>query len=313
MPGLQFVTISSAKGPRRALFSSMTSTRAPSHAWENGDTRGVGRFNRIKVPSNMVLRGSSRVNRPSFLVIGFWAAMVLSCSGTMEIDDGGPLVGAPPLQVKIVAGPTILVDPSPNESRLIVTLSAVDSLAHRSWRPTRVVLQVDQGVLRELLVPPYACINPRGGGGSFPHNFSWWSCNSVLVTTVHVLTEPERAAMSTQVGAPIVETRIFSSLGLAQYTLRIPTGRTASTIAQRRASALAFAQRADIPDFVPICVGSDQIPPPPCPPWFLTVAVPFALESSGSGDSLSLHHGSRVRVTYVDALGKVYVAELNIP
>ncbi len=81
---------------------------------------------------------------------------------------------------------------------LLFRVTVPDSVPHRDWLPTELVVQTDRGYNDTVLLIPFACLLTAPGTHEFPFNFEWLKCNVVGINTEVSLTaqqvhEVERA------------------------------------------------------------------------------------------------------------------------
>ena len=147
--------------------------------------------------------------------------------------DGGPIRGVPPIQIRIVGAPQVVRDPQPDTLRLVISVVAPDSSMHRNWRATSIRVSTDVGFDREVLAVPFACLVPTGGG-TFPDNFDWFSCNQIGVATNVVLSESQIDSIEVVTSGRLTSTHLFKTLPGGQYLFEVPTGFAATAEAARR-------------------------------------------------------------------------------
>lgn len=231
-----------------------------------------------------------------------------SCDSGTE-PANGQLVGSPPLQVEVLAPPRVEVLEDRNgELVFVVSVTAIDSLLHASWRPTRIEMEIaDTTDVSELLVPS-ACIVPSDRAPTFPLNFDWYECDVVFAHTERTLTAGAVQDLESAIDGRIVFSEPLSGSQGHFYRFRIPVGRAAvdEAIAVLRGHGAVIA--AGRTSAEPTCVLSDEIPPPPCPPW-------RAVSAFRRGDLVELGAltGDTLRLFYTTGSGDSLVSLFVIP
>lgn len=247
-------------------------------------------------------------------LLGFSAILACNaaCQSATDSVDLVPIQGTSPVQLRIDQDPQITRHPDLDSALLIVSVTGPDSSPHREWRPTAIRVSSDRGYDREFLAVPFACIDPNDSGLPFPFNFTWRSCNHVGVESRILLATHQLQQLENVMSGKLVATFVFRTIPGASYTFEVPPGSLATTEAARRAKLFDFVSTAHRVSRDPLCVRSDIVPPPPCPPWFLLVLVPFSY-SSATTDSIPVRSGGWVRATYVDADGTQRMSEYMVP
>lgn len=236
------------------------------------------------------------------------AVITTACGLFTGPDDPGPLQPTPTEQFFIVGDPQVALHP--DSALVVVRVTIADSNPHVRWVPTRVLLETDQGYRAEQLMAPWACLEPGDPEASFPFNFQWFSCRVIGINTRAVLTPSQVREVETTISGDSLWAMVFQARSGAQYLFTVPVGRESTTEAVTRAGDFNFVNEAYKLGSSPLCVISDAIPPPPCPPWGLRLVMPFS-PVSASPDTLFVGSAGWVRVTYVQPDGSTRTARLT--
>lgn len=253
-----------------------------------------------------------RVTAVSFVAVTATLVSGCACGLPTDVSNLPPIQGTEPLQLRITHGPEIARHPDPDSALLMVSVTGPDSTPHRKWQPTRIRVSSDRGYDRELLAVPFTCIDLNDSGLPFPYNFTWRSCNHIVVEAPAVLSSQQLDQLAAATTGELVNTHILRTISGASYIFQVPVGRAATIEAARRARLFGFVSSADRLSRDPVCVRSDVLPPPPCPPWFLVVVIPFSY-SSMSLDSVPVRSGGWVKATYRDTEGMERVVVYSVP
>lgn len=237
---------------------------------------------------------------------------VLACWPTNGGPGSEPIQGTPPRPYVIAGGPTIARHPDPDTALLLFTLVARDSSPHRTWTPSVLHVESEQGYKRDVLLVPVSCLEPTSSSSPFPFNFQWLSCHQIFVETSARLTQAQITQLEDLVTGRLVSTYVLQTVPGAVYNFTVPVGRSATDEAARRARQLAVVRSADRISQEPACVHSDQVPPPPCPSWFLFTLLPYSLVDS-HGDTIPTRSGGWIRAYYTDPVGIQHTTEYVTP
>lgn len=240
------------------------------------------------------------------------AAVFAACRGATDPVKLPAITGNAALQFSLAGEPSIARSADTDSQLLIVTIPVTDSVAHVLWVPTLVSLSSDETPAREYSAVPFACLRPQQTPLGFPYNFSWNSCNAVGVRTDRTPSPQELSQLASAASGVVVWRKDAASGPGMFLVLRVPTGESAVAEAARRASMFSFVIDATEISDDPICVRSDVVPPPECPPWHLALQVPFSHGMAG-GDTIIVAPGGVVRLRYLDALGEEHFASAVIP
>lgn len=236
----------------------------------------------------------------------------LACGSAVGTQNLLPIQGTSPRQFPVSGDLQIQHHPDPDSAILIFSVTTIDSTPHIEWRPTTLRVESDLGYDSTVLAVPFTCLEPNNSGLSFPFNFTWRSCNRIGVETDSVLSESQVADLKAIVTGRLVESHPFQTVPGAFSIFKVPVGREATAEAVRRAQGFAYVRNAFRISMDPECVRSDILPPPPCPPWFLFVRLPYSRQAS-PGDSIPVRSGGWVRARYIDVGGSQHVVEYSVP
>lgn len=154
-----------------------------------------------------------------------------------------------------------------------------------------------------LRLKPIHCLLEDGPGTSFPLNFTWWTCDQVGINTITVLSPNRLREVVEVAGGDTVYTFRFQTRPGAQYAFRVGTGRAVTADAVRRLAELPEVEAAFRLNSEPLCVISDILPPPPCPPWHLATSRPYVFDRGARGDTIPIGRHGWVRATYTQPDG----------
>lgn len=228
-------------------------------------------------------------------------ALHSACSSPAEPDSPPPPEGTV-RQFRIIGDPLIFI-PDGYPDQLMFVVNAMDSTPHRNWWPTKIMIETDRGFQKESELAPFACIEPSERGPTFPLNFKWWSCNRIYIYNHSALTADQIAEINTMIGGRLVYHYEFKNMPGAQYLFAVATGRSAINKALKQLATLSYIDIAHHGENEPRCVLSDELPPPPCPPWYLFDRLPFTF-SDTPGSSLPVSPQGWVRATYTQPNGE---------
>lgn len=251
---------------------------------------------------------SRAVSARQFLLL---LGCVTGCSGSFDPGALDPIQGSPAAQVEIAQAPQLIPSADPESLFVGVTVTAFDSTLHRAWRPSRIFVTSDRGYAGDLLLVPNVCLEPQSTG-TFPYNFSWWTCDAAYVDAKAVLTSSEVESMDRALTASLLRSRPHLSRPGAGYFLRVPPGLPAVEEAVRRAKLFSFVGTASRVSNDPACVLSDELPPPPCPRWMLEGRLSFTF-GAPVGSSVPVSHGGWIRFTYVTPSNVQQVSTFSPP
>ena len=230
------------------------------------------------------------------------ALFIGGCNSAVSSDSTGAIQPNPPRQFFLTNDPEIFRHSEPDSLQLIFRVTTPDSTPHLQWLPTRLSVETDQGYRTKLLLMPFACLVLEDERPAYPFNFIWYTCDVIGINTRVLLSYENIRAIETVVTGDFVWSFAFQNMPGGQYWFSVPIGREATAEAVRRVSGFEFVDQAYRSLNEPWCVLSDEVPPPPCPPWYLAVAVAFS-SSPASTDSLPVSSDGWVRVAYLQPDG----------
>lgn len=203
-----------------------------------------------------------------------------------------------------------------NEPALRFQVTAADSLPHQYWLPTSIRVETDQGFDDEISLVPFACINLiEDSQEDFPFNVEWWSCNRVNINNEQTFSENQITEIEDEIDGRLLYSREFKTMSGSQYIFDLSQiGKPAISEAIERLKGLSYISDdvSHSPQF-PTCWLSDEIPPPPCPPWYLFKTINITFESSENEDLIPVQKGGWVRATYTQPDGTNISTTFTIP
>lgn len=236
-----------------------------------------------------------------------------SVTGPEEVPPEGT-----PRQFFLVEDPEIFLAERPNssppETQLAFRVTVPDSTAHSGWWPTRLLVETDRGYREELLLSPFACLEPSERFDEFPLNFEWLACNEIGINSTAVLSSEQIRQVEEMIDGWLdIHGEFQTQSGAWYFFFTGQVGRPAIREAIRRVEALDFIEgEVYHPTREPPCVTSDIVPPPPCPPWYLYTRRAFTL-SEAAGDSIPVSDGGWIRATYTQPDGSKRVTTATFP
>jgi hypothetical protein len=243
-----------------------------------------------------------------------------ACGQLADPQDNTPPEGTP-RQFMLVQDPEVTFPTlpllRPDSDVVVFILTVADSTPHRGWWPTRLQVESDRGFSAELLVAPNTCLDSITTGPraalEWPLNFDWWGCDRIGVVNTTLLTMSQVRQMEDRMQGRLMWLYPFKTMPGGQYEFRVSVGRSAIEQAMTATEALPFIQgEVYHPTKEPLCVISDDVPPPPCPPWLMARHEYFTF-SDTPGDSIPVSHGGWIRATYTQADGTRRVGVLEFP
>ena len=201
---------------------------------------------------------------------------------------------------------------------LVFVVTAPDSTAQLNWWSTSLLVETDREYREEIVLRPYRCIVPNGQPEPYPLNYDWLACGQIGINNKALLTPEQVAEVERVAGgrlALVQELQYGEYAGGAQYFFETyAVGRPTLTRAIEQVRGLDFV-RGEVyhPTAWPTCVLSDMIPPPPCPPWELSWALPMDYGDGEAGGEIPVRAGGWVRATYTEADGTVRTTTFTVP
>lgn len=234
-------------------------------------------------------------------------ALVLAACHSATGPNTAPIRASEPMQFMLAAPPDVYM--LPDSSRVVFKAIAPDSTPHVLWRPTDLFVETEDGFQRVLRLNPFDCVKVINPASKFPYSMDWETCDRIVFDVVQVLDSTQLRSVEQMVDGTTVWHWYFSSWPGAEYVLRVPLGYASTTEAMRRVGAWLdqtfgpgrFLDSArTLPEGVghypsyPWCYLSDEVPPPPCPRWYLANSLPLGGDSGG----FELVPGEWIRVIY---------------
>lgn len=239
--------------------------------------------------------------------------ILCGCQASTAPVELPPITGTAARQYHVAGAPSIVRHSHPDSSVLFVRVTTRDSMPHRTWTPTRLRIESNLGHNSEIILVPFACLDPSERSGSFPLNFTWEACHWIGLDTDRVLSSADVERIQEIVNGRLTETYEFRTLPGASYRFEVPIGRDATAEAASRVSSLPNVVRAFRDSREPSCVTSDRLPPPTCPPWTLDARLPFTFDPQAAATAVLTSHGGWIRATYTDAADVPHTAEFQVP
>ena len=244
--------------------------------------------------------------------IGAALLLGVACSTPTGAPAYSQIVATPAAQRSLARDPELALLLSPGALQLRVSLTVPDSTAQLSWTPTSARVETSTGLSREIEIVPVHCLEDIDPANDFPYRFAWTFCDHVAVVTTSVLSSARTRRLAEVLSGVVVDTHVLSGTPGAQYILRVPAGRDATTEAVRRAEMFPEVASAGVLSNEPPCVYSDQVPRPACPEWSFMRSLPVSFSGAG-GDTIRVASGGWVRLTYIEVSGTQRVVQITVP
>lgn len=245
------------------------------------------------------------------------ACWMAACSGT---TDPGQQATSSLLHSSFVVGdpeiffqkaPFAVLGPLP-DSFVALRVVVPDSTFAVRWWASEILLETDAGTRATVKLTPRDCLLPQNIGLVFPFTFTWWACDQVVLITNVVLSPARLREVMAIAGGDTVRTYLFRTSPGAYYVFRVDVGLTPTAEAVQRLSVLSEATGAARLDDSPICVLSDIVPQPKCPPWRLVATRPYVFDRAAGGDTVMLRRGGWVRATYTQPDGSTRTTQMTV-
>lgn len=237
-----------------------------------------------------------------------------ACNGSIAAI-AEPLQGNEPRQLVLSDGPVVRLDYGEvfaPDTAVVFSVTAQDSTPHLEAFPTRLLVETDRNYRSEVLLVPYACLEPTNSGLDFPFNFDWLACDEVGINTNKVLSLAEIGEVERRVEGKLSLQRPFRTMPGGTYIFKTLVGPDAVATALRRIAGLRYVDQAYRPPHTPRCVLSDIVPPPPCPPWLLIRKMKFSHTDAPAG-VLPVSVDGWIRITYTQSNGVVKSTQFHFP
>ncbi|CAG1006719.1 hypothetical protein ANRL2_04625 [Anaerolineae bacterium] len=256
--------------------------------------------------------------------LGLAALVLVQCRSATGPDALPPIAPATPRQAMALGAPRIVHVADPDSSMLYVTVDVPDSSFSLEWRPSILMVESSRGTRDTVLMVPESCLSPLESGGSpwWQHEYEWYLCDSVVLLTDVPLTDSRIASLSRLVTGSFAYRFVLPDpLPLngpypgvrARYTILVPPGLKSTAEAMRR--LLSQPETVSVGNSLssPLCVASDDVPPPACPPWRLRALLRLSYSESPGLDSVAVAPGGWVRVSYADEGGEIRSTTYTMP